>query len=345
MFPLTGGASCAFDTSFTITGADNPSIAIQQPYLYLTLGGADSLKIYNIVDPANPSLLSTTSLPASCGAYAIRIYYPYLYICYRTSNTVAIWDVTDPAAPTLTGSIVIGGAPPGGRAPWGVAKNGNYVAVAGASAIGQASTTIQGTKLDVTNPASPSIVDTWSYDGSSLYSAGWVETYGSHFYFTINITGAHRLVSVDVANFNTIDNVALSAPTGGGAARLCIGKSGTRAYVNSSAAGILDTVDISDPTNITLLNSLTAAASTASNTPLNPIAFREGTSTVYFGNFSGSSSVRVINATTDTPTNSTTISSGSDGQTDIVVVDDACLSLAFSVIGGSKVFLIGTPST
>jgi hypothetical protein len=107
--------------------------------VYVAYGTA-GLRILDVSNPANVTLLSTTALGGD--SRAVVVSGNYAYLAARDSGVFVV-DVTNPASPTKLKTIKT-------RTARGVAVNGNYVYVAASdSGVGI---------LNITNPAAPTIV-------------------------------------------------------------------------------------------------------------------------------------------------------------------------------------------
>lgn len=348
-FPKYFGSVCTFDVSFlpSLSGA---TLQLRMPYLYISSEDGDTLKIYDVTDPVSPILKSTTSIGSGRDPYRILLSSngQKLYIPCQGTNELVIYDVSNVASPSELGAVVIGAAPPGGRCPFDIAlsPDGNYIAAAGSAAEGQAATTTQGTKIDVSNPAAPSVVDTWSFNGIHSYGCTNVQAYGDYFFFTIGLAPTvGKLVSVDIATFSTVDDVQWTATTAIGG--FAIKDTGTHAYVAYNAGTALGVVDITDPTNMSIVGDQSSIWGANSNQPFQSLAYRASNERVYWGHFSGSD-LRVVSLNVSDPANPTVagyISSGNEGVNSVVVGDDDCLTLAFATWSAASIYLIGDPST
>jgi hypothetical protein len=80
-------------------GAAFQDIVVSDNYAYITL--SDKLEVWNIIDPAHPTLAGTNRAPQN--VRAMQIVGGYLYM--TGWNNFEVWHIKDPANPVYTGSV------------------------------------------------------------------------------------------------------------------------------------------------------------------------------------------------------------------------------------------------
>ncbi len=127
-------------------------------YLFVSNMGSDNVAIFNIENPTNVSLIGATpSLGGNTRGLAVQG--KFLYASENGTDSLHIYDVSNPASPVFKGSVDLGGSD-----ITDVVVSGNYAYVADAVKI---------SIVDISKPATPSIVGTYTVSGvDSLYIAG-----------------------------------------------------------------------------------------------------------------------------------------------------------------------------
>ena len=139
------------------------AIAVQGALAYISMeaignqSGARSLVIVSLETPAAPAIVSTTSSGVASDMAGIAVNGIYAYVPYRASSgtNFQVWNVGDPNNPSVAGSASL--SCPAGMYPFNSpALNGNYAYVACWES--EVETTGAYVVLDVSNPASPSVI-------------------------------------------------------------------------------------------------------------------------------------------------------------------------------------------
>ena len=186
--------------SFAVTGSSS-SVAVAGDYAYITDFNNHAVRVLDVSDPADPILVGSFVTPGDViydnqpngFPYALAVSGNYLYIGDQIGAIYAV-DVSNPATPSLVGSYgpfnEIQGVQPGMPVgPSDLVVSGKYLYVAD-----------EGNGfyiLDVSNPASPSLVG--AYNGGA---GGNAEYTGVHVDGTVAfVTDASgKLTELDVSN-------------------------------------------------------------------------------------------------------------------------------------------------
>jgi hypothetical protein len=215
----------------------NPdSVAVNASYAYVANTNG-SLQIFNISNPASPSLVSTTAT-GGFGGYAVAINGNYAYITGQNSNTLQIFNVSNPASPSLVSTTATG------IYPYNLTVSGSYAYVVNFN-----SNAFQ--IFNISNPASPSLVSTTA-TGSAPIS---VAISGSYVYVANLSSG-----TLQIFNISNPTSPALvgTANTGGNPTFVAV--SGSYAYVAVESSNVLNVYNISNPASPALVG--TAATAT-----------------------------------------------------------------------------------
>jgi hypothetical protein len=122
------------------TGASPYSVAVSGSFAYVVSAGTDTLQVFNVSNPAVPTLagsVATGSVPvfvAVSGSYA--------YVANAVSNTLQVFNISNPAAPTPSGSVATD------QVPYHIAVSGSFAYVVNLS-----SSTLQ--VFDISDPGAP----------------------------------------------------------------------------------------------------------------------------------------------------------------------------------------------
>lgn len=342
-FPmLFGGRLCSFSDSLAVSGNGVFTFDYAYPYLYVTDEGASGnsiLKIYDVT--GTPTLLSTTSLPNASGAREPLIVGDLLYVPYRTSRHLAIWNVADRTAPVLSGSVSLPNSSPGG--PFAVAVIGSVACVAYAGSFTMATTA---EKVDVSNPASPSVIANWGPSPPTISTATDVISAGGNFVITGTFTGGSSvpyLAVVDPTTFATEDWLSFSVS---GAVGGKLASDGSYAYSYAGNTTHLFTFDISNPLVISQAHDLNLSGTTGAGAQPSPLCLVDDTDRLYLGRYNGSGLlIAILNISTrSTPSLAGTISTNSETVTDLAVID-GCAGFAWGQGTGATIHLLETAPT
>lgn len=224
-----------------------------------------------VVGSVNHTNLNGARVVVAAGTYA--------YVVAEYANRLTIVDASSPGSPSVVGSTsVVGG---GGSGPLGIAKSGNTCFVCVAAAGGGL------VSVDVSNPASPSVLHHLAM--SNCHS---VAISGTTAYVSRQSSGRMSVVDISNPSAMSVTNTITTGttPAGidctGGVVYMCdnggntlisidpvtgvldtvsvsgahsVVTDGTYAYVSSSSGNTITTIDISTPTNILNVGSVTDA--------------------------------------------------------------------------------------
>ncbi len=225
--------------SVSLGSAQDTGLAVQGKYAYAVSNTSGKLYIYDITNPASPTLRNTGG--TSVNGYSpnqIVVQGKFAYISTNGSNAVVVMDISNPAAPSVVGSVLTSGTPKGiyvqGRYAYYVSNNGNQLQI-----------------IDIANPASPVIV------GSvSVTSPVGIYVQGKYAYTTENNGGTNVLDVIDVSNPASPTKVGLSGNIGAVAdAANGIYVVGRYAYV-ATAGDKLYVVDVSSATSPSVVTNI-----------------------------------------------------------------------------------------
>jgi len=134
--------------SATAVGANPRFAVVQANFLYVCDANDNNLRIYDVTDPAAPTLINATPLVIG-GGRGVDIAGRYLYYADEDNGgRLVIVDVIDKSSPVVVGSIVTGGA------ARGIKVQGRFVFVT-------YNTTTNGLRsFDVSDPTNPILLDT-----------------------------------------------------------------------------------------------------------------------------------------------------------------------------------------
>jgi Uncharacterized conserved protein len=324
------------------------------PFLYATDEGpsngtgAGALLIYDMSNPFGPTLVSTTALPVASIPGKPFARNGYVYIAYQGHSSVAnsrkfaVWNATNPASPTLAGSYTYSDAEIGnfasGSRPLCVAVIGNIACV------GMGGGFLKGTDLakhDVSNPASPALVTTLLPFSPSSAIVNNVLVAGSNFVFggQRSSAGQAYIATLDPSSFTMLDS-SLDGLAGGIADQVAVSQDGLYGYLTNPSNIIVSTWDMSNPSNLTMLDSVDYQNGTGTQVLLasNPI------NRLYVGG-KGGSNIKIIDITD--PSNISVVGSMDTAGArvaDMALITDGCAGFAW-VEGttGVVINLLGAP--
>lgn len=342
MFPILVGPaqSCSYNETLAVSGAGVFTFDYAFPYLYVVDEGTSGdgiMKIYDVRNAAGPILLSTTALPTDSGPRKPLIVGTKLYIPYRGDiRSLAIWDVTDRAAPSLLGSVDLTATITPSR-PFGVAVIGDVACV-----VCSAGFVLSAVKVDVSNPASPTIVDTVSCVPPFTGPAADVLAVNGEFIISGLVTGGSStpyISSVDPTTFDVVDSLSFGTASSQAGD---IVSDGTYVYTCPTGTAELYTFNISDPANITQVDHLVLSSTGVGGFP-NPMCIVESTNRVYMGRSNGAGLLIVIINISDraNPSEAGTISTSGDTVSDVELID-GCAGFAWGQGTGASIHLLGT---
>ena len=172
-------ADCIHLTGSIATGSSPVSVAVNGNYAYVINEGGNSMKIYNLSNPASPALVSTVTGLHSPDCIAVSGQYAYM-LNYATNNMI-IYNVSTPASPVQAGTVATG------QSPAYIAISGNFAYV-----VNGVSNTLA--IYNLSTPASPVL-------------AGSVSTGTTPICVCVSVSGKYAYVTNYGSNTLTIYNV------------------------------------------------------------------------------------------------------------------------------------------
>lgn len=350
-FPVYGSPACHYNELLAVSGSGSFYIDYKAPYLYAIDQGFSSynskLLIYDMRNPFGPVHMSTTNLPAGCGARHPRCYGNKLYIPYEYGLKLAIWDVSDRTAPVLLGDVTLSYPTFGPNAgPAAVAVLGNIACCP----LGNGFFMPNGTSkdvafVDVSNPASPSVVSEFQH-GAVLHANIYVQGFGDWFF----VGGQHGsggngyILTLHKDTF-TLGDMVLSTLTGAGevVSKTDMLKDGSRLYTPLNPSSQVWTIDTSDPQNLVSLSEVAMTQTGGGN--YNSIVCCEDIDRLYVGRGNGGGLLIPIMdiSDRDNPAPSGSISTSGETVTDVTRIDDGCVGFAWCQGTGAAIHIIGQP--
>lgn len=345
LYPIMCGANCNFTGTLVVTGsAAGPfTFDFHAPYFYVVdagTSGAGVLKIYDMSDPENPILKSTTSLAAQSAPQNPRYLAGMLFIPYRGTGTqterrVTIWDVDDPENPVQIGQTDNMDGPTG--RPWDVEVVGTDLFCANLASTSYLQ------KFDISDPTSP--VADGSVANPGGRTAVSVRAFGNRLFFggiSSGSSGQAYIVSTDTS-LSVLDTL-FNGVNDTGSSEVVIHSDGIHLYTSEVNGNILWTVDISDPANLATFSRVVMTQTGLSTAQTGSICLVESVKRVFVGRPNGASlCIPIMDITNkDTPVVSGSISTSGETVTDICNLTQGCPSMAWGQGTGAAIHLRGT---
>ncbi|HVW66935.1 MAG TPA: FG-GAP-like repeat-containing protein [Candidatus Peribacteraceae bacterium] len=212
-------------------------VAVQGQYAYVVDQGSSLLQVFDIANPAHPTVVgsaSTASSPAN-----IRVQGKYAYIGLGGSTDLQVFDISNPSAPVVIDSYVNGS-----YSTMHTAVQGRYVYMLSTSKL---------LVLDFANPAAPVLVGSVSTSTNPRQ----IQVLGRYAYVT-NGSTTNTLQIFDVgnpANPSSVGTVAAGSNPQGVAVQ------GRYAYVANDGSSTLGIYDISNPSSATAVATISTSSS------------------------------------------------------------------------------------
>jgi len=228
--------------SYNITGSvSGLSVAVSGNYAYV--GYSTSMAIFNITNPAAPTLVGTYAVGAAVNGITVSGNYAYLATSGLT-NQLLIVNVSNPATPTLTSGLLVVDS-----------TAGKSVAVSGTYAYLTKKTNSLGPEfyvVNISNPAAPSVVGT--YEANADLNA--VEISGNYAYAASSNTSRElTVINITTKTAPTLAGAYNGPGTGAGTDVVL---NGTTAYLvtnNNASAAEFYAINIVTPATPTLQGS------------------------------------------------------------------------------------------
>ena len=266
--PWTGSTASKFENIATYTGIDGH----KQYAAIVAGGGAGTLFIWDITDPAIPVLCSFTILS---GAYNLSIAQIsgaiYAFVPSSGASTLYTINITNPYALTTTSSLTISGSP--GSLYNCVYSNGYvYIAtqnkgltvvdVGGGLAGGTITAPIQSYQEGGTTNKSGGV----AVFGNIVYTTNYQTTFPATIRYLKTwelAAGGGTLAVPFLANTYTISGGPIGTSTK--PLGIALSPSGNTAYVTDGNQNIIDIIDVTSPTAPNYLNYITPSYTLADN--------------------------------------------------------------------------------
>lgn len=226
-------------------------IFISGNYAYITSDdGTAEFRIINISTPTAPSVTSTNSLPLLNAANGVQVVGTRAYVTRNVdllSDELYILDVSNPNV----NSPILGSVSFANNAN-AIYISGNYAYIATSNTAGEFIT------VNISNPASPTLVDTFNISGSTTcFSANGYSTTvfigcndGRVYSFNVTPTGGFS-----AATLNTSFNATAAVND------IAINPANTIAYIGTSSTTLeFQAINITNPNSLSLLGSLSTVA-------------------------------------------------------------------------------------
>lgn len=334
MFPIISGRSCSFDETLAVSGDGIFTFAYAFPYLYVcdeNAVGVGKILIYDVSSAASPVLLSTTNVPSLSGPRFPVIVGNTLYVPYHASGVLALWNVTDRTAPVLLGSCSVGGNPSCVAVLGTIAAVGfgdNFVHAADAE------------KIDVSNPASPTVVDSVLINDPTPTLVTAIHATTTHFIMSGQFSsgGVMYVAGVNASTFNVSDVATDGLVAAGIFNDMVISSDYQYAFCSNNGNTVVDSWSIADPTNISMLDQepYTSGAGGVC------LLLVDDTDRLYVGRTVGGSGIRIMNVAD--PANMSDVGSIATGGETVsdMVNTDGCPGFVWGQGTGAAIHLIGT---
>ena len=229
-------------------------------------GSGNSLTIVDVTNPATPTVVGTVTDPNQLfGAYGVAVSADghYAYVAYQgtllgqpsgpdtSSGGFSVIDLSTIGNPQIVANLDNGSLP----APYtgtNALEHANSVAISGNYAYVSAFYNDSVTVIDISTPASPSIVKT-IHDPADLCNPNDLTVQGSLLYIADQnggcTTGAPQLTIYDISTPTnpTLTGSLSDPPVLGGAYRIRV--SGSFAYISALGQAAVAAIDVSDPSN------------------------------------------------------------------------------------------------
>lgn len=353
---MSVGKACGYDVTVLSPMGSGAHFEIVGNYLYVAISATDLLKIYDITNPASPSLLSSTSLGVSKGPNEICVRGNYAFMTFYTSSQLAIWDISNPSSPSQTSLTALTG--------YGAANNPGFLAVSSdgnTAYVGYYAAASPGSghkaigKYDTTNKAAPSAGSKWIDSGANAVTVGGlclVEAFSttllfaSAFRYSSGSNGNLYFYAITTSTMATAGSCQVGTYFGGSIA--CGELDGTPDgyfYVSSPAENKIFPINATTPASPSCGTGV--SVSTGAGGTVYPCAYRKTTQIWYVGATNGTvvKGVYPVNvATRMSPSIGALISCNSDTVNDIKIAEGECATLGYCTNTGlQQLYLKGNP--
>ena len=266
--------------STSTAGTTPSSVYVQGRYAYIVNFGTNLLYIFDVSNPASPTLVSN-SAATGAGSQVVSVQGRYAYVISQNANLLQVYDVSNPAAPVQVSTVTTGS----GSTPQGLYVQGKYAYVAN-----NGSSTLQ--IFDISNPTiTPTLISSITTGGGSG-GANAVYVQGKFAYVTNGVTATLQIF--DVSNPAAPTSINGNGTSTGSTSPIGVYVQGRYAYVtNNGSTGTngLQIFDVSTPSAPIIAGS--------AQTGTNPHGVYVQGRYAYVGN-QGSNTLQVIDVSTPT---------------------------------------------
>ncbi|MCC6399727.1 MAG: beta-propeller fold lactonase family protein, partial [Flavobacteriales bacterium] len=230
---VPGGAICLNSLATVATGWGPLSVAFSGNNAYVVSQYSNSMQVFNISDPAAPTLSATIATGST--PWSVAISGSQAYVVNYGSSNMMVFNISNPAAPTLSATIATGSGPAS-------------VAVSGSNAyvVNYNSATMQ--VFNISNPAVPTLSATIA-TGSQPRS---LAVSGSHAY-VVNQSSS----TMQVFNISNPAAPTLSATIATGSNPQSVAVSGSHAFVVNATSNTMQVFNLFCPPNMVTIDPVT----------------------------------------------------------------------------------------
>ncbi|MCB9184282.1 MAG: beta-propeller fold lactonase family protein [Flavobacteriales bacterium] len=223
-----GDISCLNVAATIAAGANPVTVAVSGDHAYVVNASSNNMMVFNISNPASPSLSAT--IATGSGPRAVAVSGDHAYVVNASSNNMMVFNISNPASPSFSATIATGSSP-------------NSVAVSGDHAYVVNTSSNNMMVFNISNPASPSLSATIA-TGLNPNSV----TISGDLAFLVNYSSDNMMV-FDISN---PASPSLSATIATGSHPYSVAISGDHAYVVNYSSVNMMVFDISNPASPSL---------------------------------------------------------------------------------------------
>lgn len=230
------------------TNANPRAVAIKGRYAYVINMTGNTLQVFDV---SNPSSMSATGTVAALAPSSISIQGRYAYVTSQGSTALEIFDISNPTKPVSVGSLNVT------EVPISVYVQGRYAYVTKATAGGNPATN-KLSIIDISDPASPTHLS--SIDTGQVPNNVYVQ--GKYAYVTndTGTSGSKRLEVFDISSPASPSSTGTYLINGGSDSPMGVFVQGRYAYVANYGANTIHVLDVSTPSSITNIGSISTSA-------------------------------------------------------------------------------------
>ena len=293
---ISGTVPASYIGTYPTTSGLPFGIATQGNYAYVSFATTNQLSVFDVSNPANPTLLG--SAPTLANPNYLQVSGKYVYIADQNNpGSLQIYDVSNPYNPVLISTLTTGNntssvyvvgnyaylTNSGGStfqiinianpyAPYQTASIAetaggfnNYVQGKYAYVIGGG--TLQ--SIDVSNPNSPVVLQSYATGAANLQnmyvqgSFAYLDSGGSTTgnLFIVNITNPYNMTNTVTGGYNLNGSSACGPTSGNNADGIFV--EGRYAYSVSYSSGFMQVIDVSNPYNPSCIGAVSTGSGTS----------------------------------------------------------------------------------